>query len=240
MALRDVEEDEEYRYAKAVVVASLLAIALLVGLMLATHTENPSFTQLWLKSWRVNLSNATQTGWTGLPGANLTGTVLGHRFFVFKKPNGKSYQLVFESDLKRGAKAAYSEGDTIRLEENTLFLDSLDVEGRQVLFWEYPKTLQMSPREQLVRFCFVLENRLGSDHEYDVKVFTSTGNSTRTERVRLSLHVESGEAKECLVSFPLSREEVIPIISGAERLKVSIRLDTGEEVYFWLTRIVRR
>ncbi len=97
----------------------------------------------------------------------------------------------------------------------------------------------MAPRRQLIRFSFVIRNRLGREHNYTIKVATSKDNSTEVERVRLILPIPAGEEKECTVSFPLSRDDVISVISGAAELKVSTRLDTGQEVRFWLGRRIR-
>ncbi len=242
-------EESENFVTNAVIAACLVGIVIVAALIVTTPRQKESFTQLWLKPWKVNLTNLTQedpirqalgpTQTSSLA----TGDVLGNAFYV-ELP---SLKIGFLTDVVNGGAnrtfdqifaKSHMDGDTIWLGSTALYLDAIDSQNRQVLFWEYPR----NPSAQtgigrLVRFAFVIENDLGRDHEYRAQVNFSIGNATSV-KVSQKIFVPNGAQKTCVIGFHISEEEVAPILREQGSGKVSVRLDTGEEVFFWLSRYI--
>jgi hypothetical protein len=222
----------------AVIVACVVGIIVVAALIILTPREKEEFTQLWLKPWKLNLTNASAQDegarWI-VEKFNSTspihvGSVLGIRFYV-SEPRGETEIWFFEDGVP--IKNLIADKATVHFESNSLFLDAIDREEKQILFWEYPKTLRnpSAGPEELVRYAFVIENNQGADYTYEAEVIVSgDGNSTKVEK---NIPVPKDQRKTCIISFYLTPGEVKRTKSG-NNTKVITRLDTGEEVFFWL------
>ena len=226
----------------AVIVACVIGIVVVAALIVLAPRGREPFTQLWLKAWKLNLTNLS----AGDPILDVlapeadkasiaTSSVLGNRIYV----NRSSLQVGLSTDLLAWGPHSdfttcfsrhYSAGDTVWLGSNALYLDAVDAESYQILFFEYPKILY----SRRVRFAFVVENDLGEDYEYWVNVSMAIGNSS-TGKVLQNVKVGNGQRKTCVVDFSLSSDEVTHILGpAAQNAKITVQLDTGEEVFFWL------
>lgn len=238
------ESDEsEGLVGNAVIVACVIGIVIVAALIVLTPRGSEPFTQLWLKPWKLNLTNLTPDDPildVLAPEADdssiATSSVFGIGFYV----NRLSLQVGLSTDLLATGphlnfaecfSRSYSAGDTIWLGNNALYLDAIDGEGYQILFFEYPKFLY----SRRVRFAFVIENNLGEDHEYLVNVSLAIANVSTAGKVLQTVKVDKGRQKTCVVEFPLSGDEVTPILGpAAQNAKITVQLDTGEEVFFWI------
>ena len=247
---QDASKSEAF-VTNAVIIACIIGIILVAALIILSPREKEAFTQLWLKPWKLNLTNLSETDplleilkqdLTKQEYVQvLTSSWLGNRFYV----NLSSLEVAFQSDLKSDAnntsfsqafKKFYPIGDTIFLGDQSLFLDAIDDENKQILFWEYPRTLNRGRvpllKGHIIRFAFVIENNLGEGHEYraDTVLENSTSNITKISQ---RIWVEEGEQKICVVAIPLREDDISEIFQG-NPIKVSVGLDTGEEVFFWV------
>jgi len=235
------EEERTSIVTNAVIAACVVGIVIVAALIVVTPRRKESFTQLWLKPWKLNLTNASGTDSTlqtietffNLSQANRSVsvvTVYGHPLYVFRRAQGAKPDIWF-SDAGGGIRIART-GDTIHLGPNSFFFDDVDQEKGEVLLWEYPRTLDPTAGDQTIRFAVVIENDLGQAHEYSLTVSLSSDWENATKVVE-KVSVKDGERKTCVVAFPLYKDE-IDSIRRDEKAKVSARLDTGEEVHFWL------
>ncbi len=226
----------------AIIVACIIGIVIVAALIVLTPRSKEEFTQLWLKPWKLNLANlsAQDPIFDVLaPEAESSpitaSSVFGRKFYV----ECSSLRLGLSTDLRTTGtysdfascfSRSYSPGDTIWLGNNALYLDAIDAESYQILFFEYPRFLY----SRRVRFAFVVENDLGRDHEYQFRVNLTIGNLSAT-KVLQKIAVDDGQQKTCVVEFFLTSEEVALILGpAAQNAKVSVQLDTGEEVFFWI------
>jgi hypothetical protein len=121
-------------------------------------------------------------------------------------------------------------GSTFRIGPNSFFLDAIDLDGGQILFWEYPRALDW--RENDVRFSFVIENNLGRDHNYRASIVLVEGDRNVTKAI-VDVPVRDSGRKTVAIQIQLTEEEA----EEARELnftKVTVRLDTAEEVFFWI------
>jgi len=227
----------------AVIVACVIGIIAVAALIVLTPRGREPFTQLWLKPWKLNLSNLS----AGDPILDVlapeadsssmvaSSTIFGNSFYVDRSSLrvGLSTDLLGwgpHSDFASCFSRYYSTGDTVWLGSNALYLDAVDAESYQMLFFEYPKTLY----SRRVRFAFVVENDLGDDYEYRVNVSLAIGNSS-SPKILQKVKVGKGLQKTCVIDFSLSSEEVTQILGpAAQSAKITAQLDTGEEVFFWI------
>ncbi len=239
-------DDSESLVSGAIIVACIVGIVIVAALIIVSPQEKEPFTQLWFKPWKLNLTDlpegdpiidAVEEETTSM----MVGVVLGNRFYLdpASLQIGLEAHLIKDMQRRPFSKAfgayVYSEGDTISLDPNSVFLDAIDTENGQILFWEYPRVLYIR-RPSPVRFAFVIENNLGEDHEYEAKVNLSIG-TTIIEKISKEILVKDGQQKTCVVQFLVTPEDGSPIIWAEEDYgKVTVKLDTGEEIFFWVGR----
>ena len=219
----------------AVIVACIVGIIVVAALIVLSPRQKESFTQLWLKPHKVGLINATddemtedlqRRGYNATP--ILTALILEKPLYIYLRSEGATPELSFRDDL--GGLRVAKEGQTIFLDPGYFWIDTVDYEGGEALLWEYPRTLPPGSRE--VRFAFVIENNEGEDHEYtaDVRLVQGKANITK---LASKISVPSDQRRECTAAFVLTLEERAQIGAG-NFSKVSISLDTGQEVFFWI------
>jgi hypothetical protein len=104
-------------------------------------------------------------------------------------------------------------GDTFVLDGEFWNISDVAKDNNQILFGKYPKD---APAGE-INFSFVIVNHLTTNHAYEYTVVA--GNIKETGRV----NVQKGE--KALISETISVDSDV---------KVTITLDTGEEIYFYL------
>lgn len=106
-------------------------------------------------------------------------------------------------------------GDTFVLEDEFWNISDVAKDGSQILFGKFPKYVYTGT----INFSFVIVNHLSEDHVYE---YTIAFNETAKTG---SISVKKEEKKVVFQSIYIDTE-------GEH--KVSITIDTGEEVYFYL------
>lgn len=106
-------------------------------------------------------------------------------------------------------------GDTFVLEGEFWNISDVAKDTNQILFGKFPKKVNPG----LVNFTFVIVNHLQEDHEYQYTI--AINETIYTETVL----VKKGEKKLVFQTVPVDTGE----------LEVSISLDTGEEIHFYLS-----
>ena len=114
-------------------------------------------------------------------------------------------------------KETFLAGDTFVLHDECWNIADIAKDSSQVLFGKFPK--RVSPGN--INFSFVIVNHLLTDHEY---AYTITVNSTVHEEI----FIKRGEKKVMFQSL---------VIENEGEYRVSVSLDTGEEIYFYVTVI---
>lgn len=107
-------------------------------------------------------------------------------------------------------------GDTFVLHNECWNIADIAKDSSQILFGKFPK--RVAPGE--INFSFVIVNHLLTDHEYE---YTITVNGTAH---RETVFIKSGEKKVMFQSVIMEKEG---------EYRVSVSLDTGEEIYFYVT-----
>ncbi|MFQ6087299.1 MAG: hypothetical protein ACE5K0_00145 [Candidatus Methanofastidiosia archaeon] len=188
-----------------------IVIACIVGILLSLFTilKNPSpqeeFTELYFHFEKLDTTEGREYREFNFK---------GFKFFV---KNQKVWVDFNENGVIDEREGEFRKGDTLNL--NGFFWNISDIaeDGSQILLGGYPKELRVGTQ---INFSFVISNRLGRDYTYTYEVY-SNENLVLSEKV----FVESGEKKKITVSF---------VIEEIGEVKVSVVLDTGEEIHFWL------
>lgn len=219
----------------AVIVACIIGILVIAALIVLSPRQKESFTQLWLKPHKVGLINATddemtedilRRGYNATP--ILTAFVLEEPLYIYLRSEGATPELSYRDDS--GGLRVAKEGQTIFLDPGYFWIDTVDYDGGEALLWEYPRTLP--PGRTEVRFAFVIENNEGADHEYTADVRLVQGNANITKLLS-KISIPSDQRREFTAAFLLTPDERAQIGAG-NHSKVSISLDTGQEVFFWI------
>jgi uncharacterized membrane protein len=115
---------------------------------------------------------------------------------------------VFDND------EVFKKGDTFSFRNR--YWNIVDVSETQILFGKYPKEIERGE----FNFTFVIINHLGKAHEYN---YTIKYNELVVSSEKISIENEE-------------KIEIDATILASEigEAKISIILDTGEEVHFWL------
>ncbi len=109
----------------------------------------------------------------------------------------------------------FLKGDTFLLDGQFWNISDVAKDSSQILFGKFPK--DVSP--EMINFSFVIANHLQSDHSYEYTI--SYDGSTYKETVFIKR-----EEKEVI-------SQSVLIVKAGE-YKVTITIDTGEEIYFYL------
>jgi hypothetical protein len=115
---------------------------------------------------------------------------------------------VFDND------EVFRKGDTFSFRNR--YWNIVDVSETQILFGKYPKEIERGE----CNFTFVIINHLGKAHEYN---YTIKYNEMIVSSEKIS--IENEEKMEIDATI---------LASETGEAKISIILDTGEEVHFWL------
>ena len=106
-------------------------------------------------------------------------------------------------------------GDTLVLEGEFWNISDVAKDGSQVLFGKFPKEVNSGE----INFSFVIVNHLQEDHSYEYAV--TINGITKKE----TIHVKKEEKKIIFQTLAVD----------AGDYQVSIALDTGEEIHFFLS-----
>lgn len=231
MPQEDADDSDTY-VSNAIIVACIIGIILVAALIVLSPRQKESFTQLWLKPHKLNLTNASSgdENVERILRIDEETTVykselLGAQFYVFEFTEGKP--LTWFPANYWDPKTV---GSTFRIGPTSFFLDAVDLEGSQILFWEYPRNL--NGEENKTRFSFVIENNLGRDHDYRASIILSAANENVTKAI-IDVPVRDEERKTVTAQIQLSYDEAREA-RGQNFTKIIVRLDTSEEVFFWL------
>lgn len=118
-------------------------------------------------------------------------------------------------DGNRDSEETFLAGDTLVLENEFWNISDVAKDSNQILFGKFPK--DVNPGD--INFSFVIVNHLQEDHSYQY-VVTVDG---KTEKG--TILVKKEEKKLIFQTVSLEREG---------EYKVSIAIDTGEEIHFYL------
>ena len=223
-------DDSDTYVSNAIIVACIIGIIIVAALIVLSPRQKESFTQLWLKPHKINLTNASNDDEyvkNLLKLRNSTvfnSTLYGETLYAHEFAQG-SPRILFPIMNKR----EIGVGSTFRIGPNSFFLDAVDLDGGQVLFWEYPRQFF---EDNSVRFSFVIENNMGRDHDYRASVILSGVNENVTKSI-IEAPVRDAERKTIAAQIQLSDDEAWEAV-GQNFTKITVRLDTSEEVFFWL------
>ncbi|MBU7047256.1 MAG: hypothetical protein HXS54_12555 [Theionarchaea archaeon] len=120
-----------------------------------------------------------------------------------------------DRDGKRSEEETFLPGDTFVLEGEFWNISDVAKDGIQVLFGKFPKEVNSGE----INFSFVIVNHLQEDYSYE---YTVTINGTTKKE---TIYVKKEEKKMIFQTLAV----------GAGDYQVSIALDTGEEIHFFLS-----
>ena len=231
------DEDSDEFVNNAIIVACIIGIVMVAALIVLTPRRREPFSQLWLKPHKLKLTNASADDENVkriLRSRNVSvynSSFLGNPFYVFSYTEGDPMAWF---PMDEGLWNPRKTGSTFSVGPNSLFLDAVDLDGGQILFWEYPRGLF---QDNSTRFAFVIENNMGRDHDYRTSIILANGDENVTKAI-IDVPVKDSERKTVAVQVQLTDEEAQEA-RALNYTKVIVRLDTAEEVFFWIGGSIR-
>ncbi len=230
--LNSDEEDDsrEQLVTNAVIVACVIGIIIVAALIVVTPREKEQFTQLWLKPWKLNLTNATEENPHLEELLNtldvgdskiLNGTVLGRPFYVV--PEISTVLYVPDKGIPFWAK----KGETLYMDSVALYVDAIDENEGQILFWEYPRTL--SPRIEKID---LEEPDLQDIPQSVINLEGADGKILKEEIFNRTLYLFKSHANGDFKPWFVSENGLK--IERAQNISIFLLSTLRKEAYFWI------
>ncbi|MGD2248708.1 MAG: hypothetical protein PVF58_09900 [Candidatus Methanofastidiosia archaeon] len=199
-----MDQEEKYLY-YGIILACIVGICIASFVLLQTKPAKKEFSELYFYFERVNIQDGEAT---------FEGVTIQVSTTIWIDINKNNTQDQGETFLK---------GDTFVLHNEFWHISDVAKDFSQILFGKFPK--EVPPGD--INFSFVIVNHVSTDYTYQ---YIITCNTVQGEKE--PIHTKTQD-------IPIKKEEkkiISQFISIKEKgeYKITVTIDTGEEIYFYL------
>lgn len=200
-----MDQEEKYLY-YGIILACVLGICIASFVLLHTKPTREEFSELYFYFERIHLDKGNGT---------FEKVSLEVSTTIWIDINGNTIKEQEEIFLK---------GDTFVLNNEFWHISDVAEDFSQILFGKFPK--EISPGD--INFSFVIVNHVSDDYTYEYTI-TCTGENNKNEDNKIytktqNILIKNEEKKNVSHSF---------LIKEKGEYKVTVTIDTGEEIYFY-------